>query len=63
MNQRPPLYFGRCDLETILSSNNSNDWIKLSEMFLGNVDKDYTFIPKHKSNSYTNDNNEALPNG
>lgn len=52
MNQRPPAYFGRNDMETLLSSPNCKDWIKISEMFLGNVDPDFHFEPKHKSNSY-----------
>lgn len=66
MNQRPPLYFGRCDLETLLSSPNSVDWIRLSEMLLGPVPADFTFIPKHKSNSYASTSEadtEALPEG
>jgi tRNA-dihydrouridine synthase 3 len=62
MNQRPPQYFGRGDLETLLSSPSSADWIKVSEMFLGPVAKDYSFIPKHKSNSYVPDA-ENLPEG
>jgi hypothetical protein len=52
MNQRPPAYFGRDDLETLLASPVSTDWIKISEMFLGNVKENFIFIPKHKTNSY-----------
>lgn len=52
MNQRPPPYFGRGDLETLLSSPNAVDWIRISEMLLGPVDDDFSFVPKHKSNSY-----------
>ena len=52
MNQRPPAYFGRDDIETLLSSPNCQDWIKISEMFLGKVETDFHFEPKHKSNSY-----------
>ena len=52
MNQRPPGYFGRCDLETLLSSGYCNDWIKISEMLLGKVPEGFSFIPKHKTNSY-----------
>lgn len=64
MNQQPPqLYFGRCDLETILSSANAQDWVKLSEMFLGKVSVDYSFIPKHKANSYSVDIEGTLTNG
>lgn len=63
MNQRPPHYFGRSDLETLLASPNSADWIKISEMFLGPVPKDYSFIPKHKSNSYVQPDAEELNEG
>nr|POE59291.1 trna-dihydrouridine(47) synthase [nad(p)(+)] [Quercus suber] len=49
---RPPAFKGRSDLETLLSSSNYKDWIKLSEMFLGPAHKDFQFQPKHKSNSY-----------
>jgi len=65
MNQQPPqLYFGRCDVETILSSANAQDWVKLSEMFLGKVSIDFSFIPKHKANSYSIDiEKEILTNG
>ena len=52
MQQRPPHFFGRCDLETILASSNSNDWVKISEMLLGPVSEGFDFLPKHKSNSY-----------
>ncbi|KAI0217185.1 tRNA-dihydrouridine(47) synthase [NAD(P)(+)]-like protein, partial [Massospora cicadina] len=52
MNDRPPPFFGRNDLETLLASTCVNDWVKLSEMFLGRTPLDFTFVPKHKSNSY-----------
>ena len=52
INQRPPHYFGRCDLETLLASNNSQDWVRISEMLLGKVDEDFVFVAKHKTNSY-----------
>ncbi|KAM9981147.1 hypothetical protein ACTFIY_003462 [Dictyostelium cf. discoideum] len=35
MNERPPAYFGRSDLETLLASTQVKDWIKITEMFLG----------------------------
>ncbi|KAK5737777.1 tRNA-dihydrouridine synthase 3 [Elasticomyces elasticus] len=49
---RPPAFVGRNELETLLSSGNYKDWIKISEMFLGPAHKDFQFQPKHKSNSY-----------
>lgn len=52
INQRPPKFFGRDDLETLLASNDCEDWIKLSEMFLGPVKDGFCFVPKHRSNSY-----------
>jgi tRNA-dihydrouridine synthase 3 len=62
MNQRPPHYFGRCDLETLLASANSTDWIRISEMLLGPVPDDFTFVAKHKSNAYAPEA-EAFTNG
>lgn len=35
INERPPAYFGRDDLETLMGSGNCADWIKISEMLLG----------------------------
>ena len=29
INERPPPYFGRNDLETLLSSGNCADWVKI----------------------------------
>jgi tRNA-dihydrouridine synthase 3 len=52
LQDRPPAYKGRNDLETLLASDNYLDWIKISEMFLGPAHKDFKFQPKHKSNSY-----------
>ncbi|KAH6692606.1 dihydrouridine synthase [Plectosphaerella plurivora] len=52
LNDRPPLYRGRNELETLLASPNYRDWIKISEMFLGPCHPGFTFQPKHKSNSY-----------
>ncbi|WEW54817.1 tRNA-dihydrouridine synthase 3 [Emydomyces testavorans] len=52
IQDRPPRYTGRSELETLLSSDNLKDWIKISEMFLGPAHKDFKFEPKHKSNSY-----------
>ena len=55
LNERPPAYRGRNELETLLSSPFVGDWIKISEMFLGKVDEGpagFKFVPKHKSNAY-----------
>ncbi|CAH0726505.1 unnamed protein product, partial [Brenthis ino] len=52
INERPPLYFGRNDLETLMASGNCADWIKISEMVLGPVPEEFKFLPKHKANSY-----------
>ncbi|KAL3471976.1 hypothetical protein BJX99DRAFT_236308 [Aspergillus californicus] len=52
LNDRPPYWRGRDDLETLLGSTNYKDWIKISEMFLGPAHKDFKFEPKHKSKSY-----------
>eukprot|EP01133_Synstelium_polycarpum_P019856 gene19856-23786_t len=52
INDRPPGYFGRDDLETLMASAKVSDWIKLSEMFLGPVSSGYNFTPKHNSNAY-----------
>ncbi|CAB4041842.1 tRNA-dihydrouridine(47) synthase [NAD(P)(+)]-like, partial [Paramuricea clavata] len=53
INERPPPYVGRNDLETLMASNKCEDWIKISEMFLGPVPSDFVFLPKHKANSYS----------
>ncbi|KRY65549.1 tRNA-dihydrouridine(47) synthase [NAD(P)(+)]-like, partial [Trichinella pseudospiralis] len=52
MNDRPPAYFGRDDLETLMASRRVSDWIKISEMLLGPVNDGYFFQPKHKANAY-----------
>lgn len=52
INERPPAYFGRDDLETLMASGNCADWIKISEMLLGPTPEGFIFLPKHKANSY-----------
>ncbi|KAH3660358.1 hypothetical protein OGAPHI_006944 [Ogataea philodendri] len=51
LNERPPPWKGRNDLETLLGSPDYKDWIKITEMFLGKAGDGFSFIPKHKSNS------------
>uniref|UniRef100_A0A3Q4HCH3 tRNA-dihydrouridine(47) synthase [NAD(P)(+)] n=1 Tax=Neolamprologus brichardi TaxID=32507 RepID=A0A3Q4HCH3_NEOBR len=52
INERPPYYMGRNYLETLMASQNVEDWIRISEMLLGPVPKNFEFLPKHKANSY-----------
>ncbi|KAJ0971002.1 hypothetical protein J5N97_018961 [Dioscorea zingiberensis] len=52
INWRPPSYYGRNDLETLMVSDSAADWIRISEMLLGKVPEGFSFTPKHKSNAY-----------
>lgn len=52
LNERPPKWKGRNELETLLGSTDYKDWIKITEMFLGKASANFLFIPKHKSNSF-----------
>ncbi|KAE8225164.1 hypothetical protein CF319_g2049 [Tilletia indica] len=52
LNDRPPIFRGRDELETLLASSNSNDWVKISDMFFGKAPDSWHFTPKHKSSSY-----------
>ncbi|KAJ6545498.1 zinc finger dihydrouridine synthase [Mycena capillaripes] len=52
INDRAPGFRGRDDLETLLASGDSRDWVRISEMFLGSAPEAWSFTPKHKSNSY-----------
>ncbi|XP_054837745.1 tRNA-dihydrouridine(47) synthase [NAD(P)(+)]-like isoform X2 [Eublepharis macularius] len=52
INERPPYYVGRDYMETLMASQNVGDWIKISETLLGPVPANFTFLPKHKANSY-----------
>jgi len=52
LNERLPFYQGRTELETLLSSPNSQDWVKITEMFLGKVRDEFKFVAKHRANSF-----------
>ncbi|KAJ7613036.1 zinc finger dihydrouridine synthase [Roridomyces roridus] len=52
INERAPAFRGRDELETLLASGDSRDWVRISEMFLGKAPEEWVFTPKHKSNSY-----------
>lgn len=54
INQRPETtpYLCRDEMETLLSSSKSSDWIKISEMLLGKVPEHFDFLPKHRANAY-----------
>nr|GEY35944.1 tRNA-dihydrouridine(47) synthase [NAD(P)(+)]-like [Tanacetum cinerariifolium] len=52
LNSRPPAYYGRDDLETLMASESAVDWIKISELLLGKVPDGFRFSPKHKSNAF-----------
>ncbi|KAI9235604.1 MAG: hypothetical protein BYD32DRAFT_420720 [Podila humilis] len=51
VNDRPPAFRGRNDLETLMASPDVADWIKLSDMILGPAPEAFRFDPKHKANS------------
>ncbi|GME90444.1 unnamed protein product [Ambrosiozyma monospora] len=57
LNERPPQWKGRDEMETLLGSTDYKDWIKITEMFLGKASEGFTFTPKHKSNSFDNQRN------
>ena len=60
MTQRPPAFVGRDDLETLMASEASSDWVKISTMLLGPPPEGFAFQPKHKSNAYASESGAAL---
>ncbi|GAA5852288.1 hypothetical protein JCM3766R1_005087, partial [Sporobolomyces carnicolor] len=51
MNDRALPFKGRDQLETLLASDQANDWVKITNMFLGQPPDDWSFTPKHKAAS------------
>jgi tRNA-dihydrouridine synthase 3 len=47
IHERAPLFSGRTELESLLSSPDCGDWVKITEMFLGKVSRH--IMPKHYS--------------
>ena len=60
MHLRPMAYRGRSELETLLASDKVDDWMRIAEMFLGKPAPGFSFVPKHKSNSYSSESAAAL---
>ncbi|XP_014676056.1 PREDICTED: tRNA-dihydrouridine(47) synthase [NAD(P)(+)]-like [Priapulus caudatus] len=52
INERPPSYVGRSDLETLMASGSCADWLTISEMLLGRTPDSFVFLPKHRANAY-----------
>lgn len=50
---------GAMSAETLLASPDCNDWVKVSEMFLGPAPASWSFTPKHKSNAYNNEEGQG----
>lgn len=51
MNERAPVVVYRNEQERLLASESCDDWLKISEMFLGKASDQFKFLPKHKANS------------
>ncbi|KAI8146053.1 hypothetical protein BJV82DRAFT_665860 [Fennellomyces sp. T-0311] len=52
LNERAPPFCGRDELETLMASPRASDWVKLTERILGPAPEDFSFVPKHKANSF-----------
>lgn len=66
MQDRPPTFVPRSDLEALLASPASEDWVKISCMLLGPAPENFRFEPKHKSGSAGSSNSsshETVENG
>lgn len=61
MNERPPKFRGRNDLETLMASGNVKDWIVLTQLAgLPPPPEGSRFVPKHKANAYADNSNSGL---
>jgi tRNA-dihydrouridine synthase 3 len=52
INEKPAPWKGRTELESLLGSPATADWIKISSMFLGEPPAGFTFQAKHQSQAY-----------
>ncbi|KAI9805905.1 MAG: hypothetical protein M1825_000519 [Sarcosagium campestre] len=50
IQDRPPAWKGRNELESLLGSDDHRDWIKISEMFLGPAAPGFHYEPKRRTN-------------
>lgn len=52
MSHRAPFFRGRDELETLLGSSRSEDWVRITEILLGKTPDGFKFVPRHKSNAW-----------
>eukprot|EP00768_Dysnectes_brevis_P001428 gnl/Dysnectes_brevis/1362_a1531_1241.p1 GENE.gnl/Dysnectes_brevis/1362_a1531_1241~~gnl/Dysnectes_brevis/1362_a1531_1241.p1 ORF type:complete len:525 (+),score=205.30 gnl/Dysnectes_brevis/1362_a1531_1241:55-1629(+) len=52
LNQRAPAFNGRDPMETLMGSEDPNDWVKVSEHLFGTPPIGWSFVPRHKSRGY-----------
>lgn len=52
MSHRAPFFRGRDELETLLGSSRSEDWVRITEILLGKTPEGFKFVPRHKSNAW-----------